>query len=383
MGRVKADQKGLAFSFTVSANLPSMVGVDETRLRQILLNLLDNAVKFTDRGKIELHVAPASGAQGFLTREHKAPNRCLLHFAVQDTGIGMTEPETARIFLPFEQTAGVERREGGAGLGLAISEQLVRLMGSDGIQLQTKAGEGSCFWFDLDVPIAANSVPAMASRLITGYMGPRKTILVVDDVRQNRIVFTRLLSSVGFVAMEAENGRLALESIARTSPDLIIMDIMMPVMDGVEVIRRIRLDLAPKTVIIAVSASACPDNRLRSLQAGANAFLTKPVDLDGLLVEIGERLGLTWLEEGTAGANFPTGSGVEIVAPPAADMAVLHRLALEGDMRGIRREAERVATLDPRYALFTERLRLLAEEYQTRAIVEFIDRHMNRGGSPG
>src|SRR5471030_1723511 len=174
--RVRAEQKQLRFELELVAGLPEAISVDETRLRQVLLNLLGNAVKFTDRGTVRLRVLPLAARPG------AAPDAASLRFEVHDDGIGIAAGHIDAIFRPFEQVGDASRRAGGTGLGLAISGQLVRLMGGE-LKVESKLGTGSRFWFDVAMPVAA--APAAISgdgHNATGYLGPRKTILVVDDV---------------------------------------------------------------------------------------------------------------------------------------------------------------------------------------------------------
>ncbi|HEY0859261.1 MAG TPA: ATP-binding protein [Albitalea sp.] len=284
--RVKAQEKQLQFAYESAPDLPMAVEGDETRLRQVLLNLLGNAVKFTDRGEVRLVAQVLARDAG----------RARLRFEVVDTGVGIAEQDRARVFQPFEQVGDVERRAGGTGLGLSISTQLVRLMGSS-MSLHSVPGQGSRFWFDLDLPIARETAPAAtAAPRINGYEGTRRRVLVVDDVAMNRSLLTELLSGLGFRVEEAGDGLQALEQARSHAPDLVLMDIVMPVLDGLGAIRRMReLPALQGVPVIATSASASSHDRDASLEAGATAFLPKPIDHDGLLREIGRLLSLRWI----------------------------------------------------------------------------------------
>jgi CheY-like chemotaxis protein len=365
--RVKADEKSLLFIYEGSPDLPSAVRVDDKRLRQVLLNLLGNAVKFTDHGHVVLRVQ----------REDAENQQVRLRFEVEDTGIGMTQEQAQRIFHPFEQVADVERRRGGAGLGLAISKQLVRLMGGD-IHVRSELGKGSVFGFELEVPIA-QSLPETASmRRVAGYTGPRRKILVVDDVAQSRMMLMDFLATLGFNLVDATNGQDAIDQAQRARPDLILMDIMMPVMDGLEATRRIRrIPGLAHTPILIGSASATAGDQSRSLAAGANAFLSKPIEEDALLKALGEHLHLEWLYQEIAEvrAPAPIETSTALVIPPKEEMDVLHRLALAGNMRGIRDRTKHLEDLDPRYAGFTRRLQRLAERYESEALLALVERY--------
>ena len=368
--RLNAQDKGLQFRLETSPDLQDTVNVDGKRLVQVLLNLLGNAVKFTGHGQVTLRLRrlPAEG------------DRVRLRFSVVDTGIGIGADHMSTIFLPFEQAADVQRRYGGTGLGLAISRQLVGLMGSD-IHVESQPGKGSHFWFDLDVTPMQTQAPAVVAPhmpAITGYRGRRRRILVVDDVAANRQTVVDFLGPLGFELQQAENGEQGLRGARAGQPDLILMDSVMPELDGLEAIRRLRRWPALNDVpVISVSASASAADQQESLAVGANVFLSKPIDLDQLLAEIGRLLQLEWVaeardEEAFPGADMAMATATPMVAPPAEEMAALVRLAQLGNMRNIRRQADHLAALDAAYAPFAQRLRQLAEGYQSKAILELV-----------
>lgn len=291
--RVRAEQKHLQFRFELAEHLPDVVQLDEKRLRQVLLNLLGNAVKFTDSGHVVMRV---SNAESLLSQAR-------LHFEIEDSGVGMSPSQLEGSFRPFEQVGDVRRRFGGTGLGLSISRQLVRLMGSD-IQVRSEPGVGSKFSFDVLVSLGAGkwvSTPAR-QRVIVAYRGPRRSALIVDDVAANREMLKDLLGSLGFEILLATNGREGVEQALVHRPDIVFMDIAMPVMDGMEATRRIRR--TPETAkipVIAISASVAREDQEGMALAGANAFVGKPVDRDALLQKIGECLGLVWVDEAAHG----------------------------------------------------------------------------------
>jgi PAS domain S-box-containing protein len=288
--RVKAEQKDLLFRFETSPQLPQVVRADEKRLRQVLLNLLSNAVKFTDRGEVRLIVDAAPGWDD-----------CLLRFEVSDTGIGIAAGDLPRLFQPFEQVSDTARRVGGTGLGLAISRELVRSMGGD-IAVDSEPGSGTRFGFDLLVPVVrADALVAPRQRTVIGYRGPRKKVLVIDDVPENRALIIDYLEPLDFMVSEAADGRAGIEAAQVVRPDLILMDNVMPVMSGLEATRRLRQDPDLRGVpIVAVSASASQSDRDRSFAAGVDAFMHKPIDFHELLRHLSALLQLTWMysEEG-------------------------------------------------------------------------------------
>jgi CheY-like chemotaxis protein len=381
--RVKAEENGLAFRYELAPGLPDAVAIDETRLRQVLLNLLGNAVKFTDSGKVALRVLPGSG-QGL--DEGMEESTARLRFEVADSGIGMNTQQLARLFQPFEQVAAdVRRREGGTGLGLAISQQIVRLMGGT-IGVVSEPGKGSTFSFELTVP-ATDSRPASAAspHTIVGYEGERKRLLIADDVPQNRAMLVDLLHAVGFIVAAASNGLECLVLLDSFKPDLILMDVMMPVMDGNETTRRIRrMPQWSRLPVIAVTASASREDEARCLEAGVNVFLAKPVDHDALLYAIGTLLSLQWTFRKPA--PEPDGQGVEeggdMVAPPAQEIETLWQLAQIGSMREIRERANYLRALDRAYAPFAARLETLAQGYHSKELAAFVARYRTEDAVP-
>jgi CheY-like chemotaxis protein len=249
----------------------------------VLLNLIGNAIKFTDKGTVTLRASA----------QPKDPAQVLLRLDVEDTGVGMRPDDLERIFEPFEQVGDVHSRSGGTGLGLAITRALVNDMGGQ-VQVSSEWGRGSCFRMDLPLPLAQ---PAEAApRKVPGvarYPGPPRRVLVVDDVAENRTLLFDFLTKAGFEVAQASDGSELLAAARSFRPDLILMDSVMPLVDGVEATRRLRRDADLNTVpVIAISATATAEHRAACLQAGVNVFLTKPVSLETLQAHIAEQLGL-------------------------------------------------------------------------------------------
>lgn len=367
--RVKAEERNLLLVFNVSSDLPRYVRIDDKRLRQVLLNLLGNAVKFTDRGEIRFRVSRLPGTE----------TCARLRFEVEDTGIGIDERQIKVLFQRFEQVSAAHRRTGGAGLGLAISRQLVQLMGSD-IHLESRVGQGSRFWFDIDTPVdeVKPEASAFAERAIIGYQGPRKKVLIVDDALANRIVVVDLLVPLGFEVMEAENGREALEKASAWHPDFILMDIVMPVMDGLEAIYQLRQLPAFRNVpLVAASANVTSLEAQKCLAVGASAFMSKPIDFDKLLQQLDKLLHLTWIhEQPNVSTLAEDDATAPLVLPPQAEMDILYRLALLGNMQDILERAAYLIEIDKRYRPFADRLSLLAKGYQSKALLSLVQRHM-------
>ena len=363
---VKATQKRLELVCDLAPDLPQWVRADEKRLRQVLLNLLSNAVKFTDSGHVTLRVRFAPPAR--------------LCFEVHDSGVGIAADQLETIFAPFEQTGDTQRRLAGTGLGLAISRQYVRLMGGE-IQVESQPGQGSTFRFEVEAQPVQAATATAASRTVTGYAGPRKKVLVVDDIAENRAVVIDLLTPLGFEVAEATNGREGLEMTQRLRPDLILMDIAMPELDGLAATRCLRqLEAFREVPILALSASVSASDSEQSLVAGMNAFLPKPVDADKLLEQMARLLQLEWAyASAQAEAEAPPEAG-PIVAPPTEEMEVLHRLAKLGNMREIMAQADQLAKLDERYRPFANQLSALARDYQSKAVLRLVEEHWQQGG---
>jgi signal transduction histidine kinase len=283
--RIKAEQKGIGFDVELAPDLPPTIQADEKRLRQILINLLGNAVKFTDSGGVTLSVRHAAPFEG----------QAVLRFEVRDTGVGIHPEQVERLFQPFEQGGDAARRSGGTGLGLAISRQLVRMMGGD-IQVESLPGAGSSFSFE--IPLSddeGTAVPVSQDPMPLGYEGPRRRLLVVDDVPGNRGMLSEMLGALGFEVGTAGDGESALLQLEAGPWDLVMMDTTMPVMDGLEATRRIRRHAKwQKVPVISLSANASEADRNRCLAAGANAFLSKPIDRAALLKLLGDLLTLQW-----------------------------------------------------------------------------------------
>jgi signal transduction histidine kinase/CheY-like chemotaxis protein len=262
----QAAERALELRVELDASLPPVVSGDPRRLRQVLLNLMSNALKFTHRGSVEVSVRHTL----------LAPNVNRVRFEVRDTGIGLTQEKARSLFQAFDlHDASTTRRYGGIGLGLAISRRLVDAM--DGAMgLESQPGKGSLFWFEVTLPTAAASKQV---KLDLSEMPPQK-VLVVDDSAVNRRVILQMLRRHGHEVTSARDGLEAVELVVRGRFDLILMDVQMPVMDGLEATRLIRDLKFPqgRTPIVALTASIMPDEYQRCIDAGMDQVLAKPVE---------------------------------------------------------------------------------------------------------
>jgi CheY-like chemotaxis protein len=330
-----------------------------------LLNLLGNAIKFTDQGQVSLHVQVLP-ARGFEAR---------LHFEVCDTGIGISGEHLKNLFQPFEQVGDLKRRAGGTGLGLAISRQLAQLMGGD-ISVDSKLSEGSVFHFELSAPTADVTPVKPQHQMVAGYRGERKKVLVVDDIVANRMMLADLLQDLGFEILIASNGQEGIAQAQLTKPDLILMDVMMPVMDGLEAISRIRNNQVLKgIVILAVSASTTDSDREQCFAVGANGFISKPIDQSMLLQEIGAHLNLSWvLDDANMNAPSDLDNDSPIVAPPPHEIEALHQLVLAGNLRDIYNWTKHISSLDSEFQPFAQKVHQFAREFDLEAILQFAEK---------
>ncbi|MBM0745717.1 response regulator (plasmid) [Phormidium sp. CLA17] len=371
--RVKADQKGVEFHYQPASNLPTAFHADDKRLRQVLLNLLSNAVKFTDFGTVTFRVEPVQTSGVLETSEVSS---CRVRFQIKDTGIGIATEKLGTIFLPFEQASKRDRNSEGTGLGLAISQQIIQKMGSE-IQVQSVLGQGSSFWFEVDLLPASDWTiqNAIANHKVIGYQGERRKILVIDDREENRLVAVNMLEPLGFKLAEAGDGQTGLDLALQMRPDLIITDVAMAVMDGLEMTRRLRqLPDFATTPIIASPATLSQVDVQESLDAGCNSFFPKPIEFTGLLAELQRHLELQWIYE-TEEVTQPAASHaeqVDLLVPPAAELAALYAAAQGGFMTDIQQEANRLKQLAPEYAAFANRVLELSQQFDDEAILHLI-----------
>ncbi len=375
--RIRADQKGIYLVYEPLTKLPATIHADEKRLRQVLINLLGNAVKFTESGGVNFQV-------GY--RDSK------MRFQVEDTGVGMTPEQLKEIFQPFKQVGDSKRKIEGTGLGLAISRQIVEMMGGE-IKVKSSFGKGSTFYFELDLTEVTKwtNTAQLVPQTIIGYQGEKRKILVVDDRWENRAILVGMLQPLGFEIFEATDGQDCLNQAAKLKPDLILTDLVMPVMDGFEATRQIRSSPSlANTVIIATSASAFDFEKQRSKDAGCNAFVPKPIREEELLEKLRENLGIEWIYEkinpdrpeiktpnfhssSTQNSNLKTENS--LIVPCPEEITVLFDLAMMGDLKSIQDKLQYLEELDSKYLPFVMEIRKLARGFQIKQIREFLKQY--------
>ena len=303
MLRIKAQSKNIKLIFEDYQAIPQYIQTDDHKLRQVLINLLGNAIKFTQKGYVILRVSLLEDSEYFI----KENERIQLRFEVEDSGQGIAPGELKQLFEAFSQTeAGVKSGEG-TGLGLPISQRFVQLMGGE-IQVESQPGEGSLFSFEIQATVAAKIVAPVeySSHKILGLAPnqPTSKILIVEDKLTNRLLLIKLLTNLGFEVREAANGSEAIAFWSSWQPDLILMDMRMPVMDGYEATRQIKSQpLGQQTVIIALTASAFEEDRKTILSIGCDDFVRKPFEEEVLLMKISHYLGVEYIYQ-----EHPTGS---------------------------------------------------------------------------
>lgn len=369
----RAETKGLRLEILKSDKLPTGIKADEMRLQQILLNLLINAIKYTDKGGITLKVDTVGSCE---------QGRQTIRFEIEDTGIGIKPEELETIFLPFEQVTKARFTEGGVGLGLSICHQLVDLMGGN-LQAKSIPGEGSTFLVELSLPVIEGKELSVleSDSNITGYSGRKQKVLVVDDNRENRMVMVNMLAPLGFEVAQAENGRQAIDMAQQCIPDLIMMDLVMPDINGIEATKQLRQLVGFQEVpIIAVSASVFTEDKGRCLQQGCNWFLAKPIQMEELLQVLKEQLGLTWVTEES---QQPQLQAEFLSVPSVETLAELYEIVRYGNMRRIKEWAEKLVVKEPAYGPFAMHVKNLANSYQEHELGKFVNKLINKKENKG
>lgn len=372
MCEIRAKEKSIDFVYQPDPQLPESIKGDEKRLRQVLINLLGNATKFTETGSVSLAVEVLGYPTG---------DRVQLKFQVADTGVGIAPDDLNRLFQVFEQVGDRRKKSEGTGLGLAISQKIVQLMGGR-IEVTSQLGIGTQFFFTLEFPVVQNWVQQQSKNSpekIVGYVGDRRKILIIDDRPENRAVLVSLLEPWGFEVSEAENGLEGLEKMRQENPNLVILDLEMPVMDGFQFMKNIRQNNCFKdSKIIVSSASVSHADRQMALEAGGNDFLPKPIDIKELIECLSEHLNLEWISEQNQADETEQKEKQQIILPSPQDLKDLLAIAQQGDTRGIREKIESLISTDDRYQEFANLILNLAKQFKIEEIEDILQNHLEQ-----
>ena len=365
---LKAEEKGLRLLIERSDDVPRYIRTDDLKLRQVLINLLGNAVKFTAEGGVTLRVG-VGGQPSAINRQPSgdAPRTpyALLRFEVEDTGPGIAPQEIDSLFEAFAQTESGRQVEEGTGLGLPISRRFVQLLGGD-ISVKSEPGHGTLFSFDIQVePIAADQITAHETQnrrriIALAAEQPRYRLLIVDDDPINRQLLVKLLNPLGFALKEAENGQQAVDLWREWRPHLIWMDIRMPVMDGYVATRCIKSSSGGQdTAIVALTASSFEEDRDIVLSAGCDDFMRKPFREADIFEMMGKHIGVQYIYEDPDPAQISSASSAqqdatdwfaEIAALPVSMLDSLRQGVELGDMDQIDRTIRTINTHNPKLA---------------------------------
>ena len=356
MFELQAAAKGLAFRFDTEGAVPEVVRADEKRVRQILINLLGNAIKFTAQGQVIFRVRYA---------------REMAHIEIEDTGPGLTPREVEQIFEPFARGSSASHTAPGAGLGLTIAKMLTDLMGGE-LTVATTPGTGSMFRIKLFLPEVSHPVAAretMEHRPRRGYEGARRKVLVVDNEEADRDLLVQLLEPLGFELRTAASGHDALDLLAAgLQPDAILMDLAMPGIDGWETIRRLRRLAHVKAKVAIVSANAFDKGLDNDAGIPPEDFILKPVRHSELLDWLERQLGLRWLEQPRIAAPTPRKPDSTWRWPAPLSLRSLQDMVDLGYYRGIMNKLDEIESVQPECADFAAAMRELAGQFQFEAM---------------
>ena len=381
--RINAHKKNLYLHYQPLSSLPTVICGDETRLRQVLLNLLGNALKFTETGGVTLKIGytegfnPDSSEEITSEEEEINPTSRKIRFQIEDTGIGIEHHKLQEIFLPFQQSDQHDVNREGTGLGLTISDNIIREMGSK-IEVESTLGEGSTFWFDLEFsPTPAceldSQLTATNLSLPIDFEGKFPTILIIDDNQGSRSVLTDFFAPFGFTLWEAETGEVATDLAQQHIPDVIIFDYALPGINGFETISQIRKKInLDRTFTLCVSALNLAEN-----ERVGDAFLSKPIDLRQVLGLLSNHLGIEWIypEQLSTNEQSKNSSAVnfqDITIPSLEELNVFLTYIKQGDVREIRKKARRLKQQEAQYGEFTSYVIELAENFQLKKLRQFI-----------
>jgi signal transduction histidine kinase/CheY-like chemotaxis protein/purine-cytosine permease-like protein len=359
MFRLQADAKGIAFRFEGSERLPQCVHTDENRLRQILINLLSNAVKFTDAGHVAMRI-------GYRSQ--------VAVFEIEDTGIGIPDCDLGKIFQPFERSAlSAAHGRAGTGLGLTITKMLTETMGGE-ITVRSDVGRGSTFRVKLKLSDVVRPLDALPMEdRVRGYAGPRQTILISDDDPVHRALICELLEPLGFGVIAAPDGVACLALVDEHRPNLVLLDVSMPGLNGWTVARQLREMPRERPAIIMLSALAMDHERVVDGDCLHDAYLSKPINLRQLLDRIHTLLGIEWIVENDD-APSPLPQPVEGNAPTLSynDVETLIRFSEIGHVRGIEATLDEIERNAPQNAALVTELRSIVHSFNFNRLLTVL-----------
>lgn len=358
MFELQARNKGISFSYELRGELPKVVRIDQKRLSQILINILGNAVKFTRQGGVSFKV-------------HYA--REMLNISIEDTGPGIEQAEIEQIFEPFARgSAAANSSIGGTGLGLTISKMLTELMGGQ-LSVSSTPGQGSKFGIRLFLSQVrvAEDIETASMPMPVAYQGQRRRILVVDNEQVDRELLLNILQPLGFEMAEAANGQECLQVYNEFKPDIILMDLAMPVMDGWEASYMIRKVHQSDVPIAIVSANAFDKGLENTAGIPASDFIVKPVNVMELLTWIGEQLSLEWIS-GVLPTEAPILPAASLTLPAKAERDELMALIKVGYVRGITRKLDEIGE-DGQYEIFVAAMRKLSQQFELDAMQKMLE----------
>jgi len=381
MMQIRAELKGISFISQIPPDLPNRVQGYEKSLRQILLNLVCNAIKFTKTGSVTFKVERLTTENlSQMPDFQTAPSMLLqrIHFQVEDTGIGISPERLKEIFLPFNQVGEQRFQIEGSGLGLAISQRLVRLMGSE-LTVESTLGQGSVFGLELDfyTPLEEIEIETTEKPAIIGFRGEKRKILIVDDKFKNREILKMMLLPLGFEIMEAIHGGDALTQATAFQPDLILLDLLMPEMDGFEFMRHIRqIPLLKNVIIIGVSASTSKQKQQEALAASCDDFISKPVKMDRLLERLQIHLELEWIYEEMTEVEPKNEEVLPLIIPPMEELETLLKGAKKHNIIETRECAKKIKALNSQFIPFISQIEPFLEKYQFKQAIKFIEAYL-------
>ncbi|MEE7628145.1 response regulator [Methylobacter sp. Wu8] len=347
--KLQAEQKGLSFYCQIINTLPQRVRGDEKRVGQILINLLGNAVKFTVAGEVIFRIGFSCG---------------VTTFQVVDTGPGIHKDQLQNIFQPFTQLPN-ENLDAGSGLGLTISKILCEIMGGE-LVVVSDQGKGSTFTVRLLLPNLGSEQQYIHEEDIIGYQGKRQKILIVDDQPDHRQLILSILEPLGFVLIEAGGGEECLDKVEYDAPDLVLLDLSMPGLDGAATAHLLRQN-GNATPIVVLSANAYPADRLNAVNAGCNDFLVKPIHVSELLYKLKLHLALNWVYQ-----DDETELQISDQSPSLDIVQELTGYVRIGDLQGLNQYLTRLIQHHPEYSYFAQRMMSLAGEFDLLEIKKLL-----------